>query len=74
MKPITRYVVCRQGIPMERIARNQREAKTALEYVAIHDLANYREYHLRKVNVWIPGNPNVVGLPGTKWQFADRRY
>jgi len=57
MKPITRYVVCRQNIPMERIARTSREAKTALEYVTLHDLANRKEYALRRVMVWVPGDP-----------------
>ena len=74
MKPTAMYVVCRSGTPMERIARNSREAKYALEFAQIHDLANYKEYHVRRVAVWgIHGNPSVVGLAGRKWGFDDRR-
>lgn len=74
MKTKAYFVVCKSGIPMERTARNAREAKLALEYVAMHDLANHKAYHLRRVAVWnVAGNPSVVGLAGRKWGFDDRR-
>ena len=59
---------------LERMARNNREAKLALEFAQLHDLANHNAYHLRRVAVWgIKGNPSVVGLAGRKWGFDDRR-
>ena len=68
----TMFVVCKRGIIQDLVAMDSRRAKDALEWAKIHDLANHRLYHLRKIKVRVVGNPTIIGLAGKYWGYAER--